>query len=92
MANQQASLSTEDLEELRENLLEVRLALQKGDLIEALQHLNNVDEDLLLLEMSLQTSNSSLVYGDSINGDISSNLPTSGNLYGGRGLEPIMEL
>ena len=61
MANQQASLSTEDLEELRENLMEVRLALQKGDLIEALQHLNNVDEDLLLLETSLQTSNSSLV-------------------------------
>ena len=74
MANQQASLSTEDLEELRENLMEVRLALQKGDLIEALQHLNNVDEDLLLLETSLQTSNSSLVYGNSSNSDISSNL------------------
>jgi hypothetical protein len=81
MANQQASLSTEDLEELRENLMEVRLALQKGDLIEALQHLNNVDEDLLLLETSLQTSNSSnssLVYGNSSNSDISSNLQAPG--------------
>jgi hypothetical protein len=41
------------IKEIRENLLEIRLSLQKGDLIEALQHLNNVDEELLLL-----TSNS----------------------------------
>lgn len=45
--------------------MEVRLALQKGDLIEALQHLNNVDEDLLLLETGLRPSSSSLVTGDS---------------------------
>ncbi len=51
LANQQpTSFESEDLEEIRENVMEVRLALQKGDLIEALQHLNNVDEDLLLLE------------------------------------------
>jgi hypothetical protein len=74
LANQQVSLKTEDLEELRENIMEVRLALQKGDLIEALQHLNNVDEDLLLLETSLQTSNSSLVYGNSSTSDITTNL------------------
>ena len=87
MATQQASLSTEDLEELRENLMEVRLALQKGDLIEALQHLNNVDEDLLLLETSLQTSNSSLVHDNSSSSDISSNLqaPVTSMEKGGLG-------
>jgi len=42
-------ITPENIKEIRENLLEVRLALQKGDLIEALQHLNNVDEELLLL-------------------------------------------
>jgi len=36
-------------EELRDNLVEVRLALQKGDLTEALQHLNNAEQQLLLL-------------------------------------------
>ena len=39
----------DSIKEIRENLLEIRLSLQKGDLIEALQHLNNVDEELLLL-------------------------------------------
>jgi|SRR5687767_2302685 len=42
-------VTPDSLEEIRENLLEVRLSLQKGDLIEALQHLNNVDEQFLLL-------------------------------------------
>ena len=46
-------LTPENTEEIRENLLEVRLALQKGDLIEALQHLNNVDEELLLLSSNI---------------------------------------
>ena len=39
----------DSIKEIRENILEVRLSLQKGDLIEALQHLNNVDEELLLM-------------------------------------------
>lgn len=43
-------LTQEDMEEIRDNLMEVRLSLQKGDLIEALQHLNNVDENLLLIQ------------------------------------------
>ena len=47
----------DSIKEIRENILEVRLSLQKGDLIEALQHLNNVDEELLLLT----SSNSSLL-------------------------------
>ena len=47
-------VNSDSIKEIRENLLEVRLSLQKGDLIEALQHLNNVDEELLLL-----TSNNS---------------------------------
>lgn len=47
----------DSIKEIRENILEVRLSLQKGDLIEALQHLNNVDEELLLLT----STNSSLV-------------------------------
>jgi hypothetical protein len=64
-ANQQSSIKSEDLEEIRENLMEVRLALQKGDLIEALQHLNNADEDLLLLESGHQSSNSASVYDNS---------------------------
>ena len=42
-------ITSDSLKEIRENLLEVRLSLQKGDLIEALQHLNNVDEQFLLL-------------------------------------------
>ena len=42
-------ITPDSLKEIRENLLEVRLSLQKGDLIEALQHLNNVDEQFLLL-------------------------------------------
>ena len=65
LANQQpASFNSEDLEEIRENVMEVRLALQKGDLIEALQHLNNVDEDLLLLETGLKPSSSASVSGN----------------------------
>ncbi len=47
-------VNSDSIKEIRENLLEVRLSLQKGDLIEAMQHLNNVDEELLLL-----TSNNS---------------------------------
>src|SRR5262245_40068612 len=66
LANQQlTSFESEDLEEIRENVMEVRLALQKGDLIEALQHLNNVDEDLLLLETGLNPSSSASVSGNS---------------------------
>jgi hypothetical protein len=42
-------VTPDSLKEIRENLLEVRLSLQKGDLIEALQHLNSVDEQFLLL-------------------------------------------
>ena len=76
LANQHPSLKSEDLEEIRENVMEVRLALQKGDLIEALQHLNNVDEDLLLLETGLQPSNSASVYGNSSNSDSTSNSQT----------------
>jgi hypothetical protein len=66
-ANQQSSIKSEFLEEIRENLMEVRLALQKGDLIEALQHLNNADEDLLLLESGHQPSHSASVYDNSSN-------------------------
>jgi hypothetical protein len=40
-------------------LVEVRLALQKGDLTEALQHLNNAEEQLLLFEES-STANSTI--------------------------------
>ena len=43
-----AEINTEDFEEVRDNLVELRLALQKGDLTEALQHLNNAEEQLLL--------------------------------------------
>lgn len=48
-----------NFEELRDNLVEVRLALQKGDLTEALQHLNNAEEQLLLFEESV-TANSTI--------------------------------
>ena len=48
-----------NFEELRDNLVEVRLALQKGDLTEALQHLNNAEEQLLLFEGSM-TANSTI--------------------------------
>lgn len=50
------SLTQDDLEEIRDNLMEVRLSLQKGDLIEALQHLNNADEELLLLQTNILPS------------------------------------
>jgi hypothetical protein len=73
LANQQPSLKTGDLEEIRENMMEVRLALQKGDLIEALQHLNNVDEDLLLLETGLPSSDNVSGFGSSMIGDSASN-------------------
>lgn len=49
-------VTPEFIKEIRENLLEVRLSLQKGDLIEALQHLNNVDEELLLLSSNITNS------------------------------------
>lgn len=45
-----------NFEELRDNLVEVRLALQKGDLTEALQHLNNAEEQLLLFEESVMAN------------------------------------
>lgn len=60
----QISMKSEVLEEIRENLMEVRLALQKGDLIEALQHLNNADEDLLLEESGSQPSSAKSPHGD----------------------------
>jgi hypothetical protein len=87
LANQQPSFKSEALEEIRENVMEVRLALQKGDLIEALQHLNNVDEDLLLLETELQPSNSASAYDNSSNSDSTSNsqTPESSNEDGGVG-------
>ena len=53
-------LTPDLLKEIRENLLEVRLSLQKGDLIEALQHLNNVDEQILLLT----SNNTSIEYNE----------------------------
>ena len=43
-----SEINAKDVEEVRDNLVEVRLALQKGDLTEALQHLNNAEEQLLL--------------------------------------------
>lgn len=43
-----SNIDTKNYEEIRDNLVELRLALQKGDLIEALQHLNNAEEQLLL--------------------------------------------
>jgi len=46
-------------EELRDNLVEVRLALQKGDLTEALQHLNNAEQQVLLLAEN-STANSTI--------------------------------
>jgi hypothetical protein len=48
-----SDMNTNNFEELRDNLVEVRLALQKGDLTEALQHLNNAEEQLLLFEESV---------------------------------------
>jgi hypothetical protein len=51
-----SQLTAKDFEEVRDNLVEVRLALQKGDLIEALQHLNNADEQLLLLATNTTAS------------------------------------
>ena len=51
-----SQLTAKDFEEVRDNLVEVRLALQKGDLIEALQHLNNADEQLLLLTANATAS------------------------------------
>lgn len=74
LANQQPSLKTGDLEEIRENMMEVRLALQKGDLIEALQHLNNVDEDLLLLETGLPSSDNVSGFDSSKIGDTSNSM------------------
>ncbi|MGD1838969.1 MAG: hypothetical protein ACPKPY_13045 [Nitrososphaeraceae archaeon] len=50
-------ITSENFEEIRDNLLEVRLSLQKGDLIEALVHLNNAEEELLLI--SSEFSNTS---------------------------------
>lgn len=75
-ANQESAFKSGALEEIRENVMEVRLALQKGDLIEALQHLNNVDEDLLLLETELKSLDSTSAYGNSNNSDSISNSQT----------------
>ena len=76
LANQESAFKSGALEEIRENVMEVRLALQKGDLIEALQHLNNVDEDLLLLETELKPSDSVSAYANSNNSDSTSNSQT----------------
>ena len=54
-----SDMNANNFEELRDNLVEVRLALQKGDLTEALQHLNNAEEQLLLFEESV-TANSTI--------------------------------
>ena len=54
-----SDINVNNFEELRDNLVEVRLALQKGDLKEALQHLNNAEEQLLLFEESV-TANSTI--------------------------------
>jgi hypothetical protein len=58
----------DSIKEIRENLLETILSLQKGDLIEALQHLNNVDEELLLLT----SNNNSLEYENNKNNKLES--------------------
>jgi DNA-binding GntR family transcriptional regulator len=54
-----SEINTKDFEEVRDNLVEVRLALQKGDLTEALQHLNNAEEQLLLFAENA-TANSTI--------------------------------
>lgn len=54
-----SDMNANNFEELKDNLVEVRLALQKGDLTEALQHLNNAEEQLLLFEESV-TANSTI--------------------------------
>ena len=61
--NASTKITPENLEEIRDNLLEVRLSLQKGDLIEALQHLNNAEEELLLIssEFSNTSNNTAIV-------------------------------
>ncbi len=51
-----SDMNANNFEELRDNLVEVRLALQKGDLTEALQHLNNAEEQLLLFEESVRVN------------------------------------
>ena len=54
-----SGINAKDFEEVRDNLVEVRLALQKGDLTEALQHLNNAEEQLLLFAENA-TANSTI--------------------------------
>ena len=54
-----SEIRAKDVEEVRDNLVEVRLALQKGDLTEALQHLNNAEEQLLLFAENA-TANSTI--------------------------------
>jgi DNA-binding GntR family transcriptional regulator len=54
-----SEINAKDFEEVRDNLVEVRLALQKGDLTEALQHLNNAEEQLLLFAENA-TANSTI--------------------------------
>jgi len=54
-----SEINSKDFEEVRDNLVEVRLALQKGDLTEALQHLNNAEEQLLLFAENA-TANSTI--------------------------------
>ena len=55
-----SEIKAKEFEEVRDNLVEVRLALQKGDLIEALQHLNNAEEQLLLFVENATTANSAI--------------------------------
>lgn len=59
LAAKASDMNANNFEELKDNLVEVRLALQKGDLTEALQHLNNAEEQLLLFEESV-TANSTI--------------------------------
>lgn len=54
-----SEINAKDVEEVRDNLVEVRLALQKGGLTEALQHLNNAEEQLLLFAENA-TANSTI--------------------------------
>ena len=54
-----SEINAKDVEEVRDNLVEVPLALQKGDSTEALQHLNNAEEQLLLFAENA-TANSTI--------------------------------
>jgi hypothetical protein len=42
-------ITDESIKEMRDNLFEARQSLQKGNLVETLEHLNFIDEQLLLV-------------------------------------------